>query len=200
MLSNHDNQRHRTRYEGREDRARAAAVLLTGLAGHAVPLRRRGARPRGRGRSRPIGSVDPGGRDGCRAPIPWNSTPEHGWATADPWLPWPPDADARNVEAQRADPASILHLYQRLLRCRRDSPALHRGDLAIIESVPADVVAWSRTFGGDRRTVLVNFGDEPAVVEGVAGIVDVASDGAGEGMAFDGQLGPAQALVVRSAT
>ena len=122
VLSNHDNKRHRTRYEGREDRARAAAVLLTGLRG--TPFLYAGEElgledaviP-------PDRAVDPGGRDGCRAPIPWNGTPEHGWATADPWLPWPPDADTRNVEAQRADPDSILHLYQRLLRCRRDSPA-----------------------------------------------------------------------------
>ena len=41
--------------------------------------------------------VDPGGRDGCRAPIPWEPGPAHGWPTDDPWLPWPPDADARNV-------------------------------------------------------------------------------------------------------
>ena len=42
--------------------------------------------------------VDPGGRDGCRAPIPWTTAPDHGWP-ADPWLPWPPEPGARSVEA-----------------------------------------------------------------------------------------------------
>ena len=27
--------------------------------------------------------LDPGGRDGCRAPIPWEAGPTHGWITAD---------------------------------------------------------------------------------------------------------------------
>ena len=49
-------------------------------AGHAVPLRRRGARPGRRRRSRADRVVDPGGRDGCRAPIPWDAEPGHGWA------------------------------------------------------------------------------------------------------------------------
>ena len=80
VLSNHDNVRHRTRYGGSESRARAAAFLLLGLAGSPVlyageelgledaviPEDRR---------------VDPGGRDGCRAPIPWDGTP----TTAGAW-------------------------------------------------------------------------------------------------------------------
>ncbi len=27
-------------------------------------------------------AVDPGGRDGCRAPLPWDAAPGHGWAAA----------------------------------------------------------------------------------------------------------------------
>ena len=58
--------------------------------------------------------VDPGGRDGCRAPIPWTAAPDHGWP-ADPWLPWPPEPGARSVEAQRADDGSMLHLVRAVL-------------------------------------------------------------------------------------
>ena len=70
VLSNHDIPRHRTRLGGSEARARAAAVILLtqrgtpflyageelGLEDAIVP---------------PDRVVDPGGRDGCRAPIPW---------------------------------------------------------------------------------------------------------------------------------
>ena len=95
VLSNHDNPRHRTRYDRAgarrgedqattarrsEARARAAAVLLLtlrgtpflyqgeelGLLDGVVPPERR---------------VDPGGRDGCRSPVPWDGTPDHGWPT-----------------------------------------------------------------------------------------------------------------------
>src|SRR5207302_7285752 len=120
-LSNHDNVRHRTRY-GSEARARAAAVLLLTLRG--TPFLYAGEElgledaliP-------PERVVDPGGRDGCRAPLPWDATPRHGWATTDPWLPWPPDPDTTNAEVERFDASSMLHLYRRLLRARRASPA-----------------------------------------------------------------------------
>ena len=114
VLSNHDNPRHRTRYDrsaaarrrGRarhserrsEARARAAAVLLLTLRG--TPFLYQGEElglldaviPADR-------QVDPGGRDGCRAPIPWDGGGDHGWpAVGDdgPWLPFPPDAGNRN--------------------------------------------------------------------------------------------------------
>ena len=78
VLSNHDCPRHRSRY-GSEARARAAAVLLLtqrgtpflyageelGLQNAVIPPER---------------AVDPGGRDVCRAPIPWDATPAHGWS------------------------------------------------------------------------------------------------------------------------
>jgi alpha-glucosidase len=197
VLSNHDNRRHRTRYDGREDRARAAIVMLAGLRG--TPFLYAGEElgledaliP-------PDRVVDPGGRDGCRAPLPWDPTPEHGWGTTDPWLPWPPDADARNVATLRDDPSSILHLYRRMLACRRESTALRLGDQTMLEALPADVLGWARSSAEDRRIVLVNFGDAAAEVTGIEGIVDVASDGVGEGKPFAGRLGPAQGVVMRS--
>src|SRR5690606_10501459 len=85
---------------------------------------------------------DPAGRDGCRAPIPWDSTPSHGWATAEPWLPWPPEAERCNVEALRSDPGSILHLYRDLLTLRRSTPELQLGALRLIEDVPPTVLAY----------------------------------------------------------
>ena len=110
-----------------------------GLAG---ALRGRGAGPGGR--LRPAGAGRrPRGRDGCRAPIPWTGEPDHGWGVTDPWLPWPPEADQRNVAAQVADPGSIAHLYRRLLAARTASPALQLGDQAPVEA-PPPVVAWRR--------------------------------------------------------
>lgn len=205
VLSNHDSPRHRTRWGGSEARARAAAVLLLGLRGTAflyageelglldadVP---------------PDRVVDPGGRDGCRAPIPWDPTVGHGWPT-DPWLPFPPDAERRSVAAQRGDAGSILHLYRRLLRARRDSPALIEGAQRLLDA-PAGVVAWARTHAdGDRRVVLVNFTDtivdldhSEALGAATGLMVEVASDGFGEHAAFTGRLGPDQAVVLRPRT
>jgi alpha-glucosidase len=138
---------------------------------------------------------DPGGRDGCRAPIPWDATPTHGWPTADPWLPWPPEPGTRNLDTERADARSIIHLYRRLLATRRASTALRLGTLAPREG-PANVVAFEREARGERWTVLVNFGDAPAACP-AQGTVMVASDGMGEGGRYAGVLAPVQGLWLR---
>ncbi|MBA2625838.1 MAG: DUF3459 domain-containing protein [Acidimicrobiia bacterium] len=195
VLSNHDNPRHRTRY-GSEARARAAAVLLLTLRG--TPFLYAGEElgledaviP-------PERAVDPGGRDGCRAPIPWEPGNDRGWTAAEPWLPWPPEPDARNVATLREDPASIMHLYQRLLAARRASPALQLGSWDALLSPPG-TLAYERADGGDRRRVLVNFTpDEHVVPLDGDWTVEVAADGRGEGAAWAGGLGPDAAVVLR---
>jgi alpha-glucosidase len=195
VLSNHDTPRHRTRYSGGEDRARVAAtVLLTlrgtpflyageelGLLDAEVPEEAR---------------VDPGGRDGCRAPIPWDDRPGHGWA-GDPWLPWPPEVTGRHAQALGADDTSILHLYRRLLAARRRSPALHAGAWRLLDA-PAGVLAYERRAGDDRRQVWANFGDEPVScpLEG-RWLMDAGSLGPGSGHRWDGRLAATEAVVVR---
>ena len=194
VLSNHDTPRHRTRY-GSEARARAAAVMLLSLRG--TPFLYAGeelgledaAVP-------PDRVVDPGGRDGCRAPIPWDDSANHGWAGADPWLPWPPDADARSLARQRADGGSILHLYRRLLAARRASPALATGQFEWLEC-PAGALVYRRVSGTDERTVAVNFTEDSVRVDAARGKrVLVSSDGHGEDELFDGELGPDQGVVL----
>jgi alpha-glucosidase len=193
VLSNHDVVRHRTRY-GSDARARASAVLLLGLRG--TPFLYAGEElgledavvPEDR-------VVDPGGRDGCRAPVPWTADDGHGWP-AEPWLPWPPDPGVRSPEVQREEPTSILHLYRRLLAARRASPALSVGDLAVVQADDA-VLAWLRTEGDDRRVVAVNFSDVEAPLA-LAGdwAVEVST---GRHDTWTGVLGPDQAVVLRPA-
>ncbi|HZN13208.1 MAG TPA: alpha-amylase family glycosyl hydrolase [Acidimicrobiales bacterium] len=197
VLSNHDNPRHRTRYGGGEARARAAAVLLLTLAG--TPFLYAGEElgledaivP-------PDRVVDPGGRDPCRAPVPWDATPPHGWATADTWLPWPPEPDRRNTAALTDDPGSILHLYRRLLAARRVSDGLAIGAMRLLDA-PDGVVAYERASDGDRRVVVVNFTDASVAVDvpGPPATVEVSSDGVDEGRPYSGVVPPSGALILR---
>jgi alpha-glucosidase len=196
VLSNHDVVRHADRF-GSEARARAAAVLLLtlrgtpfvyageelGLLDAAVP---------------PDRVVDPGGRDGCRAPFPWTRADDHGWGPS-PWLPFPPEASARSLEALREDPASILHLYRRLVALRRQVPALHGGELELLDA-PDGVVGFDRVDGDERWRVLVNFTSEHRPVDDllVGWRVELASGGADERPALGG-LFPDEAVVLRRA-
>lgn len=198
VLSNHDQVRHRTRYGGSEERARAAAVLLLTLrgtpflfAGEELGLEDAVVAPQQRG--------DPGGRDGCRAPLPWDASADHGWAKGSPaWLPWPPEASgARNVAAQEADSDGILHLYRRLLAARRASPALRRGTWSPLDAHDG-LLACLRHHGDDRRGVVVNFSTSPQPIPAtVAGWnVEVASDARPAG---PGLIAADQALLLHPA-
>ncbi len=161
VLSNHDNPRHRSRY-GSDESARAAAVVsLTvrgtpflyageelGLTDAEIPEER---------------VVDPGGRDGCRAPIPWGTDGDlqsgRGWGEA-PWLPFPANAAGRDVASQTTDDDSMLALYQELLRIRRDSEALRVGTMELA-ALDGSVLRYRRRAGDESATVVVNLGDEP---------------------------------------
>jgi alpha-glucosidase len=190
VLSNHDTSRHRTRYGGSEAVARAAAVLLLGLRG--TPFLFQGEEL---GLADAVVSGrDPGGRDPCRAPIPWTSDWPHGWA-ASPWLPFPPEASERAVDRQAEDPASVACLYRDLLRLRRSSSALRGGTLELLEA-PEDVLCHVRAAeDGDVRVVAVNFAAERRRLEAIDGRrVDVSSV-PGRAVVSDGTLLPNEAVV-----
>ncbi|MFF5985519.1 glycoside hydrolase family 13 protein [Prauserella flavalba] len=166
VLSNHDIERHVTRFGGGElglRRARAAALLTLALPGSAYVYQ---------GEELGLPEVtdlpeevlaDPKwersghterGRDGCRVPIPWSgSEPPFGFGPSS-WLPQPRDWAALTVEAQRGDPTSTLSLYRDALLLRRDLPV---EGLEWLESDP-DVLAFRR---GPSFTCTVNFGSSP---------------------------------------
>ena len=196
VLGNHDQPRVATRV-GRPAAARAAMVALLTLRG--VPFLYAGDELGLEDAEVPPDRiVDPGGRDGTRAPIPWDDTPSGGWA-AEPWLPWPPDAAIRNVAAQRADATSMLHLTRRLLTLRRTTPALRHGDQEVLD-VADDVLGFRRWTGQDAaeaRCVLVNHVEvaRDVALEGSWRVV-LATDGQGEDERFTGRLAGDQAVVL----
>lgn len=193
-LSNHDVTRHAQRL-GSEARARAAAVLLLTLRG--TPFLYQGEEL---GLvDAPVSDeerVDPGGRDGCRAPIPWDPEPGHGWP-ARPWLPFPPDAAQRAVSVQYGDDDSMFEHYRRLLELRHDTPALRLGGQELLDA-PAGVLRFRRRHGDQAVEVAVNFTD--AAVDDAIGTGRVIGGTATPGSELaPGTLGPDEARIVELA-
>ena len=107
------------------------------------------------------------GRDGCRVPLPWSGErPPFGFsppgASRPPWLPQPAEWRDHTVEAQRADPDSMLALYRSALRLRRAEPSLRseRAPMRWLDS-PPDVLAFRR---GDSVDCMVNLGAAPVAL------------------------------------
>jgi alpha-glucosidase len=120
-------------------------------------------------------------RDSVRTPMQWDASPNAGFCPPDvtPWLPVADDHEKVNVASQRTDRGSLLHLIRRLLELRRATPALSIGRYRRLTDTPDDCLAYLREHDGQRVAVVLNFGDDPAVVDlgyGQAGAA--ASDGA----------------------
>ena len=102
------------------------------------------------------------GRDPERAPMLWDATPNAGFTAPDatPWLPIEDGYELLNVEAQLADPTSMLTLTRRLLALRRTSRALMLGDYQPIDDGPDGCLVWERVAGADRYLIALNFSGE----------------------------------------
>ena len=140
-------------------RARAAALLVLGLPGGAYvyqgeelglwemldipdealqdPIWERSGRTRR-------------GRDGARVPMPWRSDgPSLGFGPPDgapPWLPQPAGYARLAADRQDGDDASMLALYRRALRIRREHPGLGSGSMRWRDAPPG-ILAFEREAG-----------------------------------------------------
>ncbi len=99
------------------------------------------------------------GRDGCRTPMPWEAQQtQAGFSSAEPWLPLPPQHRALAVDAQHADPHSLLNFYTVLIRWRAQHPALVHGAMRLLPLHP-QVLAFERSHAGECVLCVFNFSD-----------------------------------------
>ena len=126
------------------------------------------------------------GRDGARTPMPWvASAPNAGFSTVEPWLPVDPRHLPLSVDAQEADPTSVLKAARRIIALRHAHPALRTGGLEV-ESTGDLVVfrRFERAEGGERLLCVFNLGFEavdwspPAGARRIAAVNWTEADGA----------------------
>ena len=106
------------------------------------------------------------GRDGERTPMQWDSSTSAGFSSnPHTWLPVAADYKQVNVAVEARDPNSMLNWYKKLIALRRTNPAIHEGDMKMLESGNSQVLAWTRT-APNGKTVLVacNFTADTQVV------------------------------------
>jgi glycosidase len=143
VLSNHDFPRLPDRVGA--DNVRAAALLLLTLPGMAFvyqgdELGMADGPDRGHDRA---------GRDRHRHPMPWDSSPNAGFTTGEPWLDVVvPDDGPADAQGE----GSMLAWYRDLIGLRRE---LH-GEVEMLDAAPG-VVAFRR----GAHLIALNLGDEP---------------------------------------
>ncbi len=103
------------------------------------------------------------GRDGCRTPIPWDSSARAGFSSGEPWLPVPAQHLSLSVATQEKDPTSALHGFRRLLEWRRRHRLLTQGQIEFLAATES-VLAFRRFDGDDAILVAFNLSHAPASV------------------------------------
>jgi alpha-glucosidase len=97
-------------------------------------------------------------RDRCRTPMQWTQGINAGFSPdgVQTWLPINPNyARGVNVADQQDDPESMLNFYKRLLRVRKQTPALIEGDYTPLHETAADYIAFLRQSQETGQTCLV---------------------------------------------
>ena len=120
------------------------------------------------------------GRDPIRHPFPWDGARHGGFSDAEPWLPTKRAVLARHAAGQADDAGSVLNTWRRLLRLRRDTPALRLGAMTV-EAADDETgrLVIRREYGGETVRARLNLGPDPMSVEESTGaVLDAAGDAA----------------------
>lgn len=108
------------------------------------------------------------GRDGCRTPMPWESTNGAGFTTASPWLPIPTKHKIKNVAQQLTDNHSVLRSFKQFVSWRKQQPELLYGDIVFLSSCDS-TLAFTRSYEGRTLCAAFNFSKREQVVTLPAG-------------------------------
>ncbi len=152
FLSNHDQNRVMSQLGGNAAHMRTAAAMLLTLPGHPFvyygeELGMRAVKP------------DPD----LREPMRWERS-EHGSGETTWKASTSHDGADVSVQAELADPDSLLARYRTLIHWREQIPALRDGALTAFASGNARVVAWQLADAGERVLVLHNLSGQAQTV------------------------------------
>jgi len=90
----------------------------------------------------------------------WTADPDAGFSSTPPWLPVADNYPVTNVQAEDADPKSLLTLYRKLLQLRRNHPALVEGSYEPITQ-SGDLLVYIRRSPARNLLVALNLGSAP---------------------------------------
>ena len=68
------------------------------------------------------------------------------------------------METEKADPDSILHYTRALIRLRKEHPILAEGSVRFLDTGNSRVLAYERSHGDQRLTVVCSFSREEEAI------------------------------------
>ena len=96
-------------------------------------------------------------RDKSRSPMQWSGNAFAGFSTEKAWIKINPDYKTINVEVLTSQENSILNSFKKLIALRNQEKVLQYGTYDNLE-YEEDQISFTRSFEGDKITVIINFG------------------------------------------
>jgi oligo-1,6-glucosidase len=135
------------------------------------------------------------GRDNGRTPFQWDANENAGFTSGKPWLKINPNYTEINAEAQEKDENSPLNYFRKLIKFRKENPALIYGKAEYYDLENENIFAYTREFEGRKLLILVNFTETTATAN-VPFDLSNAKVLFGNYDDFDGKLKPYQAVIL----
>ena len=150
FLTNHDQNRTMSVFNGDWGKAKAATTLL--LSSPGTPFIYYGEE---------IGMQGKKPDEDIRLPMQWSADANAGFTTGTPWRAPAADYQQINVAAQDKDQDSLLNHYRVLTKLRQEHPALSSQTINLIETSNSGLYAVLRSSESEKILVLVNLTDTP---------------------------------------
>ncbi len=150
FLTNHDQNRVMSVFNGSVDKAKMAAFLM--LTSPGTPYIYYGEE---------IGMQGQKPDEDIRLPMQWSADEFAGFSTVEPWRAAQIDYTQVNVEAQTGDSASLLEHYRALIRLRRDNSTLQTADIRLLDAGNSGIFVNLRVDANGTYLVLANLTEEP---------------------------------------
>jgi oligo-1,6-glucosidase len=96
-------------------------------------------------------------RDNGRTPFQWNDSLNAGFSFGKPWLAVNPNYKKINVAAQEKDSSSILQYFKKMVKLRKQNPALVYGKYELLDKEHPTIYAYTRTLHTDQFLIVLNF-------------------------------------------
>lgn len=101
-------------------------------------------------------------RDKSRSPMQWDGNPFAGFSDEKTWIKINSDYSKNNVQELLNKENSILNRYKKLISLRNNEKVLQYGNYEKLEHKD-DQILFSRSFEGEKITVIINFGSEKVI-------------------------------------
>ncbi|PKO07003.1 MAG: alpha-amylase [Chloroflexi bacterium HGW-Chloroflexi-3] len=145
FLTNHDMNRVMHVFQGNENKAKAAAVIL--LTSPGVPFIYYGEE---------VGMLGAKPDENIRLPMQWSTDLNAGFSTGTPWrgvndnyLDW-------NMETLKQTSESLTNLYRTLIQSRNETIALRVGEYKTLKTNERNVIAYARVLDEEIIIIIIN--------------------------------------------